>query len=75
MPIGNEPIRKDGEIIGRVKSGGQGYTINKAIGYAYLPIEHTSVGTMLDVEFFGKWQTGTVSASPLFDPDSSRIKA
>ena len=74
-PIGNEPIRKDGEIIGRIKSGGQGYTINKAIGYAYLPNEHTSVGTTLDVEFFGKWQTGTVSASPLFDPEGSRIKA
>jgi sarcosine dehydrogenase len=75
VPIGNEPIRKDGQIIGRIKSGGQGYTINKAIAYAYLPVEFSAVGTLLEVEFFGTWHTGKISASPLFDPEGLRIKA
>ncbi len=74
-PLGNEPIRVDGEIIGRVKSGGQGYTLGKGIGYAYLPTKFTSPNTLLEVEFFGDWIVGVVQSSPLFDPDGLRIKA
>ena len=57
-----------------MKSGGQGYTINKAIGYAYLPTEHTTPGTTVDVEFFGTWATGVICAEPLFDPENKKIK-
>lgn len=75
VPLGNEPIRIAGKIVGRVKSGGQGYTIGKAIGNAYLPIEHLVEGSQVEVEFFGEWKTGTIGKSPLFDPQGIRIKA
>jgi sarcosine dehydrogenase len=75
VPLGNEPIRFRGAVIGRVKSGGQGYTINKAIGYAYVPIEYSDPGEVVDVEFFGEWREGVVASEPLFDPTSSRIRA
>ena len=75
VPLGNEPIRVNNQIIGRMKSGGQGYTIEKAIGYAYLPVEHTSNGHEVDVEFFGVWQKGNVAATPLFDSRNERIKS
>ena len=75
VPLGNEPIKVEGKIIARMKSGGQGYTLGKAIGYAYLPIGYSKPGTALDVEFFGRWQKGTVMEEPLFDPDGSRIKS
>lgn len=74
VPLGSEPIRAGDKVIGRVKSGGQGYTINKAIAFAYLPMEYSTPGTKLDVEFFGDWQSGTVAASPLYDPTGSKIK-
>lgn len=74
-PLGNEPIRFNNAIIGRVKSGGQGYTINKAIGYAYLPVENSEIGTKIEVEFFGEWHSATISTSPLFDPDGIHIKS
>jgi 4-methylaminobutanoate oxidase (formaldehyde-forming) len=74
VPLGNEPVRINGNVVGRVKSGGQGYTINKAIGYAYLPMEHTTPGTKVDVEFFGTWATGVICEEPLFDPENSKIK-
>ena len=73
-PLGNEPIRANGEIIGRIKSGGQGYTIQKGIGYAYLPKEFTTPQSTLEVEFFGEWKIGVVQSSPLFDPEGLRIK-
>ena len=74
-PLGNEPIKVNGEIVGRIKSGGQGYTLRKGIGYAYLPTEFTTPNTTLEVEFFGEWKNGVVQSSPLFDPDGLRIKA
>ncbi|NDA45591.1 MAG: hypothetical protein EBX89_06340, partial [Actinobacteria bacterium] len=74
VPFGSEPIRIGNTIVGRIKSGGQGYTIKKAIAYAYLPIEHTGVGTSVDVEFFGNWRTGVICAEPLFDPTNERIR-
>ena len=74
VPLGNEPVRINGSVVGRVKSGGQGYTINKAIGYAYLPLQHTTPGTSVDVEFFGTWATGVICAEPLFDPDNLKIR-
>lgn len=75
VPLGNEPIRAGGEIIGRVKSGGQGFSINKAIAYAYLPIAFGVSGYEVEVEFFGEWKEGTVATEPLFDPMNSKIRS
>jgi 4-methylaminobutanoate oxidase (formaldehyde-forming) len=75
VPLGNEPIRVGEEIIGRVKSGGQGYSIDKAIGYAYLPLVNVTEGAQVEVEFFGEWVTGTVTTSTLFDGEGIRIKS
>lgn len=61
VPLGNEPISIGGEVVGRVKSGGQGFTIGKAIANAYLPIAHCTTGTSVEVEFFGEWVLGTVA--------------
>ena len=74
VPLGNEPIRYNGEIIGRIKTGGQGYTLNKAIGYAFVPISASKIGTQFDVEFFGEWHQGVVHAEPLYDPQGISIK-
>jgi len=74
VPFGSEPIRIDNKIVGRIKSGGQGYTIKKAIAYAYLPVEISKPGTAVDVELFGIWSAGVIAAEPLFDPDNARIR-
>ena len=75
VPFGSEPIRIGDQIVGRIKSGGQGYTIKKAIAYAYVPIEHTAVGTAVEVEFFGRWHNAVICAEPLFDPNNERVRA
>ena len=35
--IGAEPVSVDGRVVGRVTSGGFGYTCEKSLAYAYLP--------------------------------------
>jgi 4-methylaminobutanoate oxidase (formaldehyde-forming) len=42
VALGNEPVRVDGEIVGRVTTGGYGYTVGRSIAYAYLPPPATS---------------------------------
>src|ERR687887_391764 len=54
VALGNEPVRVDGEIVGRVTSGGQGFTLGKSIAYAYLPADRAAIGTRGEVEVFGE---------------------
>ena len=74
VALGSEPVRIGGELVGRVTSGGYGYTVEKSIAYAYLPVEQ-GVGTDVEVEIFGEWVAGVVVKEPLFDPKGERIRA
>ena len=74
VALGNEPVRVEGEIAGRVTSGGYGYTVERSIAYAYLPPDRAEPGTAVEVEIFGEWIPGEVAAEPLFDPRGERIR-
>jgi glycine cleavage system T protein len=75
VALSNEPVRIGGEIVGRVTTGGYGFTVAKSIAYAYVPPEHAEPGTEVAVEIFGRWVEGEVAAEPLFDPKGERIRA
>jgi 4-methylaminobutanoate oxidase (formaldehyde-forming) len=75
IALGSEPVRVEGELVGRVTSGGFGYSVERSIAYAYLPADRTSVGQRVEVEIFGEWVAGEVSAEPLWDPKGGRIRA
>jgi 4-methylaminobutanoate oxidase (formaldehyde-forming) len=75
VALGSEPVRVEGQISGRVTSGGYGYTIERSIAYAYLPAETAQPGQAVEVEIFGVWVSGEVAAEPLFDPEGARIRA
>jgi 4-methylaminobutanoate oxidase (formaldehyde-forming) len=74
VALGNEPVRVDGHIAGRVTSGGYGYTVERSIAYAYLPAE-VPIGATVDVDIFGRWVAGEVAREPLFDSKGERIRA
>jgi len=74
VALGNEPVRLDGEIVGRVTSGGYGYTVERSIAYAYLPTE-IGLGSGVEVDIFGEWVGGEVTAEPLFDPKGERVRS
>jgi glycine cleavage system aminomethyltransferase T len=75
VALGNEPVRIDGEICGRVTTGGYGYTVERSIAYAYVPPDRSEPGTGVEIEIFGRWVEGEVAAEPLFDPKGERIRA
>jgi 4-methylaminobutanoate oxidase (formaldehyde-forming) len=75
VALGSEPVRVDGEIVGRVTSGGYGYTVERSIAYAYLPARAAEPGTPVEIEIFGAWISGSVAEEPLFDPKGERIRS
>jgi 4-methylaminobutanoate oxidase (formaldehyde-forming) len=76
IALGSEPVRTpQGEIVGRVTSGGYGYAIGASIAFAYVPVAHADVGTRLSVDIFGGWVDGEVRAEPLYDPKGERLRA
>ena len=62
------------EIVGRVTSGGFGYTLGASIALAYLPVE-LGPGSEVAIDLFGTWIGGTVHREPLFDPRGERVHA
>ena len=72
--LGNEPVRVDDEVVGRVTSGGYGFAVERSIAYAYLPPE-ASIGTRGEVEVFGDWIRFEVAREPLWDRDGERIRS
>jgi 4-methylaminobutanoate oxidase (formaldehyde-forming) len=75
VALGSEPLRIDGEVVGRVTSGGYGYTVGRSIAFGYLPADASKPGTRVDVNVFGDWVPGEVTAQPLLDPKSERVHA
>jgi 4-methylaminobutanoate oxidase (formaldehyde-forming) len=75
VALGNEPVRADGAVVGRVTSGGYGYTVERSIAYALLPAGLGVAGTPVSIEIFGEWVDGAVADEPLFDPSGSRVRA
>ncbi|MBS1934836.1 MAG: FAD-dependent oxidoreductase, partial [Bacteroidetes bacterium] len=53
--LGNEPVRVNGKIAGRVTSGSFGVSIQSSIAFAYLPNELAVAGTETEVLVFGDW--------------------
>jgi glycine cleavage system T protein len=75
VTLGSEPVRIDGEIVGRVTSGGYGYTVERSIAYGYVPAEAAEPGQAVEIEIFGAWVPGEVAREPLYDPDGNRVRA
>ncbi len=77
VAIGKEPVRPRGQeqVIGWITSAGYGYSVQKSIAYAYLPLEFSQVGTELEVEILGERIAAQVEREPLWDPKGERIKS
>lgn len=72
---GGEAVYCDGKVIGRVRSGGYGYTLQKNILYAYLPKELAKAGERLEIDLIEGRRSAQVTATVLFDAKGERLRA
>jgi 4-methylaminobutanoate oxidase (formaldehyde-forming) len=71
---GGEAVLAGDQMAGRLRSGGYGYTVGKWIGYIYLPLELTKIGTGLEVEAFGERFPAEVATDVLYDPKGEKLR-
>ena len=64
-----------GRVVGRLRSGGYGYTVGLEIGLVYLPLDLAAPGTPLEVELFGSRYPAAVAPDVLYDPEGTRIRS
>ncbi|MDG2429496.1 MAG: FAD-dependent oxidoreductase [Paracoccaceae bacterium] len=71
--LGGEPIFKNGNGIGRVTSGGYGYSVNMSLALGF--VKGIESGEEVDVMVLGKPHKATVLSEPPFDPESSILRS
>lgn len=75
----NEPILRDGEIVGFVSSGAYGHTLGASIALGYVPCKGETAEQVLasayEIEVAGRRFKATPSLRPFYDPKSLRVKA
>ncbi|WP_199258370.1 GcvT family protein [Paracoccus binzhouensis] len=74
----NEPILRDGRIVGQLSSGAYGHTLGGAIGLGYAPCRPDETAEKLlasawQIEVAGRLVAAEASLKPLYDPDSRRL--
>ena len=75
VTMGKEPVYVNGKPVGYTTSANYGHRIGKPLAYAWLPIEHTTTGTKVEVQYFDKFYPGTVSDDVQFDAAMTRLKS
>jgi glycine cleavage system aminomethyltransferase T len=68
------PVHKDGARIGKVTSACYSPRLEKNIGYAMVPIEHSELGTELEIERPGETVGAVVVQMPFVDPEKETPK-
>ncbi|MCD4850474.1 glycine cleavage system aminomethyltransferase GcvT [Arthrobacter sp. AK01] len=63
---GHYPVLKDGAVVGEVTSGQPSPTLGYPVALAYVDVEHSGLGTALDIDLRGKSEPFEVVALPFY---------
>jgi len=73
-PRGNEPLYKNGKLIGRATNGGFGWRVGKSLALAMVQPDQAA-GNELDIRILGKDHKATVIPESPYDPENARLRA
>ncbi len=75
----NEPVMRDGEVVGYLSSGVYGHHLGAAMGMGYVPCKGESVADVLasdyEIDVMGVRVKAQASLKPFYDPKGERTKA
>jgi len=76
----DEPILRNGLLVGRITSGMYGHTVGAALGMGYVSHDRGAprdevIGADFEIDVNGTRAPATASYRPFYDPDSERIRA
>jgi 4-methylaminobutanoate oxidase (formaldehyde-forming) len=74
----NEPILRNGEIVGYLSSGNYGHSLGAAVGMGYVAckgeIRAQVVASSYEIDVAGTRVKAQISLKPLYDPESVRVR-
>jgi len=74
----NEPVLRDGEIVGYLSSGAYGHHLGGAMGLGYVPCKGETPAQLLasryEIDVMGTRVQAQASLKPMYDPASERVK-
>ena len=74
----NEPVLRDGEIVGYLSSGAYGHHLGAAIGMGYVPCKGETAAQVLasafEIDVAGTKVAAKAALRPLYDPKSARVR-
>ncbi|MDQ2090422.1 GcvT family protein [Marimonas arenosa] len=75
----NEPLLRDGEIVGYLSSGAYGHHLGAAVGMGYVPCQGETAAQLLassyEIDVMGTRVPAQASLKPLYDPKAERTRA
>ncbi|MDG1520667.1 MAG: FAD-dependent oxidoreductase [Yoonia sp.] len=75
----NEPVMRDGEVVGYLSSGVYGHHVGAAMGMGYVPCKGETVAELLasdfEIDVMGTKVKAEASLKSFYDPKSERVKA
>jgi dimethylglycine dehydrogenase len=73
-PMGNEPILADGEVVGRLTSGGYMFHVKHSGGLGYIRSDLADVSRMLEIEILGERRPARILSEAPYDPQGARLR-
>ena len=74
-PIGNEPLFKNGEMVGRATAGGYGWRVGKSLALGFVKPELAEAGSELEIDVLGAMKPAKVIPESPYDPENGRLRA
>ena len=73
--IGDEPIWRDGKVIGWVTSGGYGHTVGQSLAMGYIEKDAAQATEGFEIEIIGERRPARRLAAPAYDPEGVRMRS
>ena len=72
--IGNEPLFKNGEMVGRATAGGYGWRVGKSLALGFVTPELAAEGTELEIDVLGEMKPARIVAESPYDPENAALR-
>ena len=72
--VADEPIWKDGAVVGFVTSGGYAHFVERSVALGFVPTEMIAEGARFEIEILGELRPATLITQALLDPEGARMR-
>jgi dimethylglycine dehydrogenase len=71
---GNEPVYRNGKLVGITTSGAYGFAVNKSLAFAYVEPSLAKTGGTFEILLLGERKKAQIIAEPAWDETNARLK-